>query len=288
MGRLIGAAVLAAPALAMAGPVDLFYERTVMTAANARCELFEPQVAAALTAARVQAHGASLRSGVSEEDLDAVARRARAKADAAPCDSADITTAAERVKTAFAGYARLLRMDYPGEISSWQADRGTGRAARWRLAQTVPFGWDKMVFGLAGRAGGDALMAVGIFADGQEPYAARLVMRDVSRTTGPYLDTREHDPKRRPALAKRLPPAALKVYSAEARSSAGTDLLPKGASGGWAFRFPAEAAAEIARLDPREAVAVDFVFAGDRDEVRRAYVEVGDFAAGRAFLLITR
>jgi flagellar biosynthesis/type III secretory pathway M-ring protein FliF/YscJ len=69
---------------------------------------------------------------------------------------------------------------------------------------------------------------------------------------------------------------------AEARSEADRDLLGKGQDDGWAFRFPAQAARELARLDPREAVAVDFLFPGDR--VRRAYVEVGDFAAGRAFV----
>ncbi len=54
---------------------------------------------------------------------------------------------------------------------------------------------------------------------------------------------------------------------------------------GWAFRFPAQAAGALAGLDPREAVAVEFLFATpDGDAVRRAYVEVGDFAAGRAFL----
>ena len=36
----------------------------------------------------------------------------------------------------------------------------------------------------------------------------------------------------------------------------------------------------LADLDPREAIAVEFLFPGER--VRTAYVEVGDFAAGRA------
>ena len=37
------------------------------------------------------------------------------------------------------------------------------------------------------------------------------------------------------------------------------------------FRFSAEAADALAELDPREAVAVDFLFAGrDGDSVRRA------------------
>ena len=66
---------------------------------------------------------------------------------------------------------------------------------------------------------------------------------------------------------------------------AGPDLLPKGAASGWAFRFPDAAALELAGLDPRESVAVDFLFPGD--VTRRAYIEVGDFAAGRAFLQVS-
>jgi hypothetical protein len=78
----------------------------------------------------------------------------------------------------------------------------------------------------------------------------------------------------------------LLAVAAEARSKAGADLLPKDGRAGWAFRFPMKAARELALLDPREAVAVEFLFPGD--EVRRAYVEVGDFAAGKAFLTLPR
>ncbi|HEV7386057.1 MAG TPA: hypothetical protein VGN89_14345, partial [Phenylobacterium sp.] len=84
-------------------------------------------------------------------------------------------------------------------------------------------------------------------------------------------------------LPQRLPPrGAQKTYSAGARAPAGPDLLAKGATSGWAFRFSDEAGRALAKLDPRESVAVEFLFPGD--VVRRAYVEVGDFAAGRAFL----
>jgi hypothetical protein len=69
---------------------------------------------------------------------------------------------------------------------------------------------------------------------------------------------------------------------AEARSPAGRDLRPESVKSGWAFRFPAEAAAHLAKLDPREALVVEFLL--PRDRVRRAYVEVGDFAAAQAFL----
>ena len=52
---------------------------------------------------------------------------------------------------------------------------------------------------------------------------------------------------------------------------------------GWAFRFPVEAERALAELDPREAVVVEFQFG---DGVRLADVEVGDFAAGQAFLIM--
>jgi hypothetical protein len=110
-------------------------------------------------------------------------------------------------------------------------------------------------------------------------------MRDGARTLGPYLDKQAANAKGRLPLASRLPPGgAVKVFQAEARSPAGEDLAPETMKAPWAFRFPAEAARELATLDPREAVAVEFLFSGTRDETVRAYVEVGDFAAGRAFL----
>jgi hypothetical protein len=59
--------------------------------------------------------------------------------------------------------------------------------------------------------------------------------------------------------------------------------------GAVAFRFPAAAADALAGLDPREAVAVEFLFAGDGGEsVRTAYAEVGDFAAARAFQAVAQ
>ncbi|MCI3133742.1 hypothetical protein MQH10_15865, partial [Phenylobacterium aquaticum] len=57
MGLLLGASVMAAPGLASASSLDLFYERTVMAAADTRCGLFSGGVGSALAAARVQARG---------------------------------------------------------------------------------------------------------------------------------------------------------------------------------------------------------------------------------------
>ncbi|ODT89370.1 MAG: hypothetical protein ABS78_04095 [Phenylobacterium sp. SCN 70-31] len=280
MGLAFVCAAIAAPEAARAQPADLFFERMVMSAVDDRCNLFTPGVSAALAAGAAQARGAALRAGSDTRTLDAVARDARSRAARFACDGAPVTSAAARVEDAFSAYQRVTRMTYRGDVSAWQADRGVGRTARWRLAQSADFGSNRMVFGLAGREGASALVAVANFADKRTPYAARLVMRDGGRTFGPYLPGATNQP-----LARKLPPrSSTRAYMAEARAGAETELLPKGAASGWAFRFPAAAAQALAELDPREAIAVEFLFPGDR--VRTAYVEVGDFAAGRAFLQV--
>lgn len=288
-GLLIGAAFCAAPVVALAGgALDLFYERSVMVAADNRCHLFDSGVGAALDAARVQARGAAMRAGSTDEVLADVANRARAKAGAADCRSADVATAANRVIAAFKGYSRIARLTYPGDTVAWDANRNVSvDGPIWRLSQPSKFGWDSMVFGLGGKTGQGVLLASASFADGASPYAVRLVMRDVSRTSGPYLDRRQAGPNGRIPLAGRLPPSATRAFSAEARSTASPRLAPNGAKSAILVRFPSEAVEALARLDTREAVVIEFVFAGrDRDAVRRAYVEVGDFAAGRAFLKV--
>ncbi len=286
--RLWLAAVLCvAPCAASAGTaLDLFYERSVMTAADLRCDLFDPGVSTALDAARVQARGAALRAGASEDALLGIEQRARVKAQAADCRSADVATAAGRVRTAFEGYSRISRLTYPGDTAAWQADRTISvEGPLWRLSQPAKFGWDRLVFGLGGKQGQGVLLASASFADGASPYAVRLVMRDISRTSGPYLDRRQAGPDGRIPLAGRMPPSATRAFSAEARSPASARLAPAGAKSALLVRFPTQATEALARLDPREAVMIEFVFSGrERDAVRRAYVEVGDFAAGRAFL----
>jgi hypothetical protein len=283
---LLGAALAVSPGFAHAQILDLVYERTVITAADERCGLFSPEVSSALAAAQAQAHGAALRAGASAEVLRSLERRARDKGLGADCASPALGAAAGRARNAFAGFSRLERIDYPGEVAGWRADRSGPGAIRWRLAQETRFGADRMTFGLAGRDGLGALIAVAQFAGGETPYAARLLVRDDDRSGGPYLDRRSRSSQTLP-LERRLPPrAALRIFAAEARRPAGADLLPKGARSGWAFRFPDAAALDLAALDPREAVAVEFLFSGD--VVRRGYVEVGDFAAGRAFLKLAQ
>lgn len=282
----MGAAVAAgAPCLAHAQALNLLYERTVMLTADQRCGLFTPAVSAALAASAAQARGAALRGGQPQNAVASAEARARSRARQADCGSQDIAVAAARVRDAFAGYAKISRLTYPGDVAGWSADRNFSRTTRWRLVQDSRFGADRLVFGLAGRDAPSALIAVGGFKDGAKPYGARLMLRDVTRSSGPYLHRTTGGATAGLPLDRRVPPRTMLIgYAAEARSPAGSDLLPKDMSSGWAFRFPATAAAALGQLDPREAVMVEFLFSGD--VVRRAYVEVGDFAAGSAFLRV--
>ncbi|MFI4973538.1 MAG: hypothetical protein ACHP84_03250 [Caulobacterales bacterium] len=257
-----------------------------MAEADASCRLFDPALGAALAAAKAQARGAALRSGVTPAALGDIEIRARAAVRNAGCASADVATAAGRVRSAFAGYAQLREMRYPGDAADWIAQRPPDDGvAHWRLSQRVRFGWDQMVFGIVGHGPGRGLLAVASFADGAQPYSARLVIRDQALTVGPYIAASQGDAHGWVPLSGRLPPrSATRVFSAEAMSPAGRDLRPADIKSGLAFRFPAEAMDALAALDPREAVAVEFLFPGaGADQVRAAYVEVGDFAAGRAF-----
>jgi hypothetical protein len=257
-----------------------------MVAADGRCHLFSPELGAALGAAAAQAHGAALRSGAGDALLDQVARRADAKAGQAACRSTDIITAASRVKAAFDGYSRLGAMTYPGDVADWKAVRlSPQRTTVWKLSQSARFGGGSAVLGLAGRDGPSALLAVARFPDAAEPYTARLVLRDRGEAPQPFLNGMRAGAGPLPLPARMPPRAATTVFLPEARNSADPTLAPAGARDAMAFRFPRAAVDALSRLDPREAVAVEFVFAGGRgDTVRTAYFEVGDFAAGRAFL----
>ena len=288
IGALVAVATLAAPALAHATAVDAFYERAVMTAADQRCRLFTPELGSALQASEAQARGAALRSGVKDANLIQVEQRADAKIASLPCSSPDIALAASRVRTAFDGYSRLVRMNYPGDLADWMADRSTSRrVAIWKLSQTAQFSGAQLVFGLAGGDGPSSLVAVAAFPGNAEPYAARLVVRDVNLAPDAFINVLQNASNGKTPLPARMPPrSATRAFMAEARADADQTLLPRGARSAVAFRFPKAAALTLAGLDPRESVAIDFLFASANgsEQVRTAYVEVGDFAAGRAFL----
>jgi hypothetical protein len=279
---------MAAPQARAAGAADLYYERALMVQADARCRLFTPQIASALGAAAAQARGAALRGGTSEPALDRVGAGAAARAAATPCASADLRTAADRVRAAFKSWGALQSMAFPGEVAGWRADRTLPlHTTVWRLAQSASAAGDPLTFGLAGRWDEPlALVAAADVTGDEQPYAARLVIRDAARAPEPYLNRAQATPSGRLPLSARTPPRwASLVFPAEARGPAAASLAPGGSKTAIAFRFPAAAIAALADLDPREAVTVELLYAQrGGDTARQAFIEVGDFAAGRAFL----
>lgn len=274
------------PAASHAAPTDVYYERALMSAANQRCNLFSPELGSALESAAAQARGAALRAGAASQTVAQVGQNARWRAAQTPCNAPDLAVAAGRVRAAFDGYAHLQSMTFPGDVTFWRAQRSTAmRTMTWRLFQSANFGQDSLTFGLAGRGEASGLIVAAHFADNAQPYAARLVMRDAARAPAPFIGG--FSQAGRTGLAAHMPMrAATSVFPAEARADADQSLLPAGATSGLAFRFPRAAIDVLATLDPRESVAIEFLLVEGRagDGVRTAYIEVGDFAAGRAFL----
>ena len=154
------------------------------------------------------------------------------------------------------------------------------QSASWRLAQDAWAGQDKVVFGVAGVQGAEAVTLAVAPEDGSSPYGARLLVRDSARLAQPLFQ-----PGAASLQARAPMRAAAKVILAEARAPADPALRPTGAGKAVAFRFPASTEQALEQLDPREAVSVEILYPSDRgDLVRTAFLEVGDFDAGVAFL----
>lgn len=268
---LLAAAMLALPNVVRAEPADTYYERAFVVAADARCNLFAPNIEAALTAATAQARGAALRSGAGEADLSAAAARARSRAGAVSCDDPELATVRARVDGAFSGWLRTPRMVFPGARRPWTANRLDSTHASWRLQQMSAVGASPVAFGYAGKGDEHGLVAVVSFVGRSRPTSARIVLRDPVRVPRPWL------------AGDGLAPASARASVwATGVAQADTTLLAEGRRAGETWRFPASAAAALERLDPRETFAIEFHF---RDgSVATAKFEAGDFAAGRAFL----
>jgi hypothetical protein len=263
-------------------PLDLYRERMAITAAGDRCRLFDAETAAALAAGAAQARTAALRAGYVSAALDQGAAGARADVARLACDAPRLVKAAAEARDAFRAYNNLERMAFPGQVGGWRADRIMPReTAAWRLAQDAYAGQDRVVFGVAGQKGAEAVTLSVASADGSSPYAARLLVRDAARLPEPVLP----DDGAAPLSARAPLRAAAQVILAEARAPADPALRPKGADKAVAFRFPSSARQALERLDPREAVSVEILYPSVRgDLVRTAFLEVGDFDAGMAFL----
>lgn len=273
-------AVASMPGVARADARSLYYERAFIAAADARCGLFETPVRAALASATAQARGAALRAGVEADTLNIAAGRARARAGATPCASADLDLVAGRVRHAFEGWSRTAVMTFPGEDNQWRVDRTAFARPTWRMVQHSAYRDAPISVGYAAGPGLEAgLMAVVSFPGRPRPYAARIVTRDPARAQRPWIVTASLAPG---AVSALPPESARRGVFSTTRLLAPEGLLAEGRRSGLVWRFPDAAADAIAALDPRETFTVEFLFHDDSTAVAR--FEAGDFVAARAFL----
>ncbi|MBE7219597.1 MAG: hypothetical protein INR64_14085 [Caulobacteraceae bacterium] len=272
IAALGGLAALAFAASAAAAPVStrLYYERTLMGEAGARCRLFTPAILQSLKAGAAQARSAGLSAGAPRAEVDAARDRALAKARAVSCDNPDLRIAAQRVRAAFLSWSRQGRLVLPGRGGGWVAERPWKPGPRFTLLAHPALEHRPVSFGLARLDGPAPVLAADVTApDADRAYAARLVMRDAARAPEPFL-----------APDGQPPAQASRVFLAQARGPA-----PKGLEPGVLFRFPADADDAVALLDPRENVRLELAFPGPHgDRVVSTLIPVGDFATGWAFL----
>ena len=267
-GLLLALAPCAAGvAWAAASLETLYYERTLMREADVKCSLFDARLGQALEASTLQVHGAALRGGASAALLEAAAARARDRARREPCASPGLHIAAQRVRAAFMSWSRQGSLSLPGDKGAWSAQRWpSGVGPYWTLSTPAQLAGRPATLGLR-RENSKAPDRLSVWLqapEGGQAYALRLVVRDPSRAPDPYL-------------APGPPPGAARAFLASERTPA--------PQGGVLYRLPDSAAAALAALDPRETVRLELALPlGRRDRIVKTEIEVGDFAAGRAFL----
>ncbi|WP_417493587.1 hypothetical protein [Maricaulis sp.] len=259
----------------------IFGERTAALAMDAHCALFTDRQRAALDAARLQARGVLLRSGISPAQIRNYGAEFADEARELACDSETVRAMQARVLAAFDGYLRVPNMTFPGTAFSWFADRQIlTDAPVWALVQDT----GRVRAGIS-RVGGDIRFTVAL-PGGGDYISAILVMRNTERAPDLYDPTMNgmFAGPSNAAWARWTPPeyARRMVWASDQISGAAADALA-GVTQGHAFRFPLSVVQQLDALDPRETARIDFM---DRNGDRMAseYFEIGDFAAAVAFL----
>lgn len=270
------AAFLATTAPALAQDAQTAFDgRSLARALDDRCGLYDAPERAALDAAWLQARGTLIRGGIDPHDLTARAAGFARRAQPMPCDSADAQSIALDVAAAFSNWQRVREMDFPGSERVWFAARPYPDYPAWSLSQYPVPGDPARLFGLY-HEDGERVLALGL-PSASDLSTARIVMRDIAR------ETELTDPSLggllrvsgRPDWVRHAPPAhAEAMIWASGRVVTGEQMR---------FVFPERAIAALGELDPREAVRIEVLDARGRI-VETLFIEVGDFAAGAAFL----
>lgn len=260
----------------------IFGERTAALAMDQHCTLFTDRQRAALEAARLQARGALLRSGITPSQLQDYGDEIAANATALACDAEEILAMQARVLTAFEGYMRVPNMAFPGDTFAWRADRQiiTDEPV-WALLQDT----GRVRAGISS-VGGEIGFTVALPAGGNY-ISAILVMRNIDRAPNLYDPTMGGmfaGPANAPWARWTPPDYARRLVWASGQMDGPAANTLAGAAQGHVFRFPISVVQQLAELDPRETAHIDLMNRNG-ERVASEYFEIGDFAAAIAFLI---
>jgi hypothetical protein len=272
LASLTAALSIAGSAGATPGAQSAFVERRGLLEADARCNIFTPNIRFALEAGAVQARGALLRGGWTQARLDELERAAIGAARERACNDPRTATAAAAASASFASWARTPAMQFTGSERAWSARRFADPAG-WLLKQDIPAP-SAATFGVRQYQGAEQLSIL-VRSTGPLLASAQLVMRDPARARA-NLDI----PGRN---VRGLEAGAPSSASAQRFLASGRRIETIGGERFMAFAFPQAAFQAMLALDPREAVEVRL---GADGQSGRYLIEVGDVAAARAFLAI--
>lgn len=260
---------------------EVFAERGYALAMDELCELFTADQRDALSVFYLQARGALIRAGENAAELDDYRTSLDDAAAEQGCQSEHAQLIYQRVNEGYAGFERLMRMSFPADQFSWEANAPIGFSqTEWLARQDAA----PVAAGLA-LINGELEFVVDLpQVDGVT--SAVLVLRDMGRepelydpTVGGLYPTPQHAPWLRwsaPDYARQL------VFSrGRVASEPAFELNPADAR--QLYRFSVADAERIAQRDPREAARIDLM---DRrgERITSYFFEVGDLGAAIAFV----
>lgn len=260
---------------------DVFAERGYALAMDTLCELFTPDQRDALSVFYLQARGALIRAGENAAELDDYRASLDAAAADQGCQSEHAQLIYQRVNEGYAGFERLMRMSFPADQFSWEANAPIGLSqTEWLARQDAA----PVAAGLA-LVNGELEFVVDLpRVDGVT--SAILVLRDMTREPDLYDPTvggLYPRPQHAPWLRWSAPDYARQLVFSRGRvdSSRAVELNPD--EGREIHRFSVADAERIAQRDPREAARIDLMNRrGER--ITSYFFEVGDLGAAIAFV----
>jgi hypothetical protein len=253
-----------------------YAERRGLLEADAQCNLFTPDIRAALQVSAAQTRGALLRSGWSDAQMRELESAAVNAARARRCGDPRTTEAADDARHAFARWVSAGTMQFPGWERTWIARRAVTSEPAWRLSQTI-VAPRSATFGVRETDGRQHLVLVVPIARGAAaPASAALVMRDTARAQVTQISL----PRR---IAYGIEAGVPAPNAAQRVPSARTIERVDGGRNQAVFTFPDTAFRDLLALDPRESVELELSSGRNSQSL---YAEVGDINAARAFLTI--